>query len=75
MATGLISSKRSKSAPWAAGLISGVMLELFVLIAALFIGHKGMVLSPGTRVIFFLLIVPLSAAGAFAGNMKLTKNH
>lgn len=70
MATGLISAKRSKDSPLAAGLISGVMLELFVLIAALFLGHKGMVMSPGTRVIFFLLIIPLALAGTLIGNIK-----
>jgi hypothetical protein len=75
MATGLISAKRSRSSPLAAGLISGVMLELFVLIAALFLGHKGMVMSPGTRVIFFLLIIPLALAGTLIGNMKLTKKR
>ena len=75
MASGLISAKRSKDAPWAAGLLSGVILELFILIAALFLGHKGMVLSPGIRVLFFLLIVPLSALGTLLGNIKPTKKR
>ena len=75
IASGLISSKRAKNAPWAAGLLSGIILELFVLITALFLGHKGMILSPGTRVLLFLLIVPLSVLGTLFGNMKLTKKR
>lgn len=72
---GFMAARLVNGSPLAAGLLSGVMLEVFILAVALFIGHGGMTLSPWARVLFFLLIVPLSASGSLIGNMKLPQKR
>lgn len=66
-ACGSVSAKMTPSAPFASGLLSGLILEAFILAISLFIAHKGMILSPLVRGALFFAMIPLSALGALIG--------
>ena len=72
---GFISSKLCRPAPISSGILSGAILEVFILTVAFIIGHKGMAIPAGIRAMLFLTVVPLSALGAFAGTMRTARKR
>ena len=74
-ACGFISSKLSGSSSLSSGLLSGALFELFILLVAFIIGRKGMAMPAGLRALFFISLLPLSAAGSLIGNIKPSRKR
>lgn len=72
---GLISFKLYKSAPISAGLLSGAMMTVFILVVALFLKSDASVLSPAARILLHVLPIPLSSFGAFLGSIRLPQKR
>ena len=71
VASGFISNKLCKASVLTAGLLSGVMLTLLILIVAMFLRSDGNpILASGARVLMHIIPIPLSVLGSFLGSLK-----
>ena len=76
LASGFLSHKLCKLSPVFTGLLSGVILAIFVLIVALLLKDgSSPALASGTRVIMHIIPIPLSVLGAFLGSLKPQQRH
>ena len=75
LACGFITYKLCRESPVFCGLVSGAMIEIVFLIAAIFIGRKSTAFPMGLRTVMYIIIIPLSISGALIGNIKFPRKR
>ena len=72
---GFLSSRLMKGHPYLSGAVSCFVFMMTVMTVSLFLGGGTSALSPGTRAVLLLLMIPSVFAGVFLGKFKIVKKR